>query len=62
MAYFMDLLHACRMKGLPVFEVPYRLVDRTRGRSKSMPNLWHFALHGIGYMLTILYARLRRHP
>lgn len=61
-AYFIDLLHACRMKGLPVLELPYRLVDRTQGTSKSMPNLWQFALHGFGYLLTILYARLRRHP
>lgn len=61
-AYFIDLIHACRMKGLQVLEVPYRLVDRTRGTSKSMPNLWRFALHGFGYVLTILYARIRRHP
>lgn len=61
-AYFIDLLHACRMKGIPVLEVPYRLVDRQRGTSKSMPNLWQFALHGLGYVLTIFYARLRRHP
>lgn len=61
-AYFIDFLHACRMKGLQVVEVPYRLVDRTRGASKSMPNLWKFGIHGLGYVLTILYARLRRHP
>lgn len=61
-AYFIDLLHACRMKGIPVLEVPYRLVDRQRGTSKSMPNLWQFALHGLGYVLTIFYARVRRHP
>lgn len=60
-AYFIDLIHACRMKEIPVLEVPYRLVDRQRGSSKSMPNLWQFALHGLGYVLTILYARLRRH-
>ncbi len=61
-AYFIDLIHACRMKGLQVLELPYRLVDRSRGSSKSMPNLWQFALHGIGYVLTIFYARIRRHP
>lgn len=60
-AYFIDFLHACRMKGLPVLEVPYRLVDRTRGASKSAPNLWKFGLNGLGYLFTILYARLRRH-
>ena len=60
-AYFIDFLYTCRVKGLDIVEIPYTLVDRTRGSSKSMPNLWQFGLTGIGYVLTIFLARLRRH-
>ncbi|GMR11179.1 MAG: hypothetical protein BMS9Abin28_2006 [Anaerolineae bacterium] len=60
-AYFIDFLHTCRIKGVNVLEIPYALVDRTRGSSKSMPNLWQFGLNGLGYVMTIFFARLRRH-
>ncbi|MFV2044692.1 MAG: glycosyltransferase [Anaerolineales bacterium] len=60
-AYFIDFLHTCRKKGVNVLEIPYALVDRTRGSSKSMPNLWQFGLNGLGYVMTIFFARLRRH-
>jgi dolichol-phosphate mannosyltransferase len=60
-AYFIDFVHSCRMKGIPILELPYTLVDRTRGESKSAPNLLQFAMNGFGYVITILYARLRRH-
>jgi len=60
-AYFIDFLHTCQVKGLDIFEIPYTLVDRVHGSSKSMPNLWRFGLTGIGYVLTIFFARLRRH-
>jgi dolichol-phosphate mannosyltransferase len=60
-AYFIDFLHSCRMKGIPILEVPYTLVDRTRGESKSAPNLIRFLLNGTGYVLMILFARLRQH-
>ena len=60
-AYFIDFLHTCHKKGLKVLEIPYTLVDRTLGSSKSMPNLWQFGLSGLGYIMTIFFARLRRH-
>lgn len=60
-AYFIDFLHACRVKGLDVVEIPYTLVDRTRGSSKSMPNLWQFGITGLGYVMTIFLARFRPH-
>ena len=60
-AYFIDFLHTCRKKGVNVLEIPYALVDRTRGSSKSMPNLWQFGLNGLGYVMTIFFAKLRRH-
>ena len=58
-AYFIDFIYHCRKRGLAVLELPYTLVDRTAGSSKSMPNLWRFLLQGLGYVLTIFQARLR---
>lgn len=60
-AYFIDFLYTCQKKGLQILEVPYTLVDREFGSSKSMPNLWQFGLNGLGYVFVILFARLRRH-
>lgn len=60
-AYFIDFLYTCRKKGLAVLELPYTLVDRTLGSSKSMPNIWQFGLNGLGYVMTIFAARIRRH-
>lgn len=60
-AYFIDFLYTCHKKGLEILEVPYTLVDRKQGSSKSMPNLWQFGLAGLGYVLTIFFARIRRH-
>ena len=58
-AYFIDFIYHCRKRGLEVLELPYTLVDRTLGSSKSMPSLWRFFLQGLGYILTIFQARLR---
>jgi len=60
-AYFIDFLHTCRLKGLDIVEIPYTLTDRTRGNSKSMPSLWQFGITGLGYVMTIFLAKLRRH-
>ncbi len=59
-AYFIDFIYHCRKRGLTVLELPYTLVDRTLGTSKSMPSLGRFFLQGLGYILTIIQARLRR--
>ena len=59
-AYFMELLYTCRRKGLTVCEVPYAFTDRTKGVSKSAPNLWRFFWTGMGYVLRVLVARMRR--
>ena len=58
-AYFIDFIYHCRKRGLEVLELPYTLVDRTLGSSKSMPSLWRFLLQGLGYIVTIFQARLR---
>jgi len=58
-AYFIDFIYRCRKRGLKVLELPYTLVDRTKGISKSMPSLWQFFRQGLGYVATIFLARLR---
>ena len=60
-AYFIEFIYVCRRKGFKVCEVPYAFHDRTLGVSKSMPSLWRFMVQGMGYVLRILTARIRRY-
>ena len=59
-AYFMEFLYTCRRKGLTIYELPYAFTDRTKGVSKSAPNLWRFFWTGWGYVLRVLVAKMRR--
>jgi dolichol-phosphate mannosyltransferase len=59
-AYFIEFLYTCRRKGLTVHEMPYVFRDRQVGVSKSAPSLWRFFTQGLGYVVRILVARLRR--
>ena len=59
-AYFIEFIYTCRKKGLTVLEIPYRFTDRAKGVSKSAPSLYRFIKTGMGYVLRIFIARLRR--
>ncbi len=59
-AYFMEFLYTCRKKGLTIHEAPYRFTDRLRGTSKSAPGNLRFLWTGVGYVIRILAARMRR--
>lgn len=59
-AYFMEFLYTCRRKGLTVRELPYHFRDRAKGVSKSAPSLFRFLKTGLGYVIRIFLARLRR--
>jgi dolichol-phosphate mannosyltransferase len=59
-AYFMEFLYTCCKKGLTVCEVPFVFRDRSKGVSKSAPSLLRFLGMGLGYVLRIVIARLRR--
>jgi dolichol-phosphate mannosyltransferase len=59
-AYFIEFIYACHRKGLSIVEVPYEFHDRTKGVSKSAPNLWGFLTAGMAYGIRIFAARLRR--
>ena len=58
--YFIEFLYRCHRKGLRIREIPYRLTDRSRGVSKSAPNLWRFLVLGFGYLMRIVTTRLGR--
>ncbi len=59
-AYFIEFIYMCCRKGFKVVEVPYVFTDRTKGVSKSAPSLAKFAWTGMGYVVRIVMARLRR--
>ena len=59
-AYFMEFIYMCCKKGLIVYEMPYVFKDRVKGVSKSAPSLWRFFTQGMGYVIRIFIARLRR--
>jgi len=59
-SFFIEFIYACCKKGLSVYEVPYTLIDRSKGTSKSAPSTWHFLLTGMEYVFRIFAARLRR--
>ena len=58
--YCIEFLYACCKKGLTVHEMPYVFRDRVKGISKTAPNLFRFFKTGMGYVIRIFVARLRR--
>jgi dolichol-phosphate mannosyltransferase len=59
-AYFIELMYACRRKGLKVVEIPYTFTERQKGISKSNVNLIQFGMAGFGYITRILRTRFTR--
>jgi dolichol-phosphate mannosyltransferase len=59
-SFFIEFIYACCKKGLSVYEVPYTLIDRSKGTSKSAPSILHFLATGMEYVFRIFTARLRR--
>ncbi len=59
-AYFMEFIYICRKKGLTVYEMPYIFRNRVKGVSKSAPSQLRFFITGIGYVVRVFTARLRR--
>ena len=55
--YFIALIYRAKRQGFKVVEVPYTLVPRTSGESKTATNLFGFARRGRKYLATV--ARLR---
>ena len=59
-AYFIEFIYGCCKKGLSVYEVPYTLIDRRKGTSKSAPSILKFLITGGEYVFRIFVAKLRR--
>jgi len=58
--YFIEFIYNSCTKGLRIAEIGYYFRDRTEGVSKSAPSLLRFFVTGMGYVVRILMARLRR--
>ena len=58
--FFIEFVYGCCRKGLKIVEVPYTLLDRQEGNSKSFPSLGPFLWLGIQYCVRILATRFRR--
>lgn len=58
--FFIEFIYQCCHKGLKVVEVPYVLLPRQEGDSKSFPGLAGFLWLGFLYCLRIVVARFRR--
>jgi glycosyltransferase involved in cell wall biosynthesis len=58
--FFIEFVYQCCRRGLKVVEVPYVLLPRAEGDSKSYPGLAKFLWLGLMYGLRIVAARFRR--
>jgi len=52
--YCIDLLVRARRKKLIIIEIPFVLVSRISGQTKTAPDLFTFIRKGYGYLLTVL--------
>lgn len=55
--YFIDFIYRCLEKGFSVKEVGYEFSERTKGASKSNPDLVSFAGLGMKYIFRIIRTR-----
>lgn len=56
--YFIDLLYRAILEGYSVKEVPYVLVARVYGESKTVASISGFCRHGWNYLWTVMRLRL----
>jgi dolichol-phosphate mannosyltransferase len=55
--YCIDLLHRARKKGFKIQEIPYCLVPRKSGESKTATRVWDYFRRGIKYVILVLRLR-----
>lgn len=58
--FFIEFVYGCCRKGFRVIEVPYTLLDRQEGNSKSFPSLGPFLWLGVHYCVRVVATRFRR--
>ena len=52
--YFIDLINQAMNSGFTVREIPYQLVSRKKGISKTAPHPFGFVFHGRKYLATMI--------
>jgi len=52
--FFIEMIYRILQKGYKVIEVPYELIPRERGQSKTATNIWGFFTRGIKYVECVL--------
>ncbi len=56
--YCMEFLYMAKKNNFKIKEIPYTFAPRKRGKTKTMPSIFHMIKHGIVYSLMILKLRL----
>jgi len=57
--FFIEFVYGCCKKGFMVHEMPYHLLSREGGASKSFPSIKGFLWLGSKYVIRVLAARFR---
>lgn len=58
--FFIEMMYCILKKGYKVVEVPYELIPRERGESKTATNIFGFFVRGIKYIKCILRLRFSK--
>jgi dolichol-phosphate mannosyltransferase len=61
--FFIEMVYCILQKGYKVIEVPYELIPRKYGSSKTSTNIWGFFTRGIKYVRCVLklkFLKLKR--
>jgi dolichol-phosphate mannosyltransferase len=55
--YFIELIYRANKKGFKIIEIPYTLIARERGYSKTATNIWGLVKRGRKYIAKVLSVR-----
>ena len=58
--FFIEMMYRLLQRGYKVIEVPYELIPRERGKSKTATNIWGFFTRGIKYIECVLKLRFSK--
>ena len=58
--FFIEMMYRILQKGYKVIEVPYELIPRERGKSKTATNIWGFFKRGIKYVGCVLKLKFSK--
>jgi dolichol-phosphate mannosyltransferase len=58
--FFIEMMYRLLQRSYKVIEVPYELIPRERGQSKTATNIWGFFTRGIKYIECVLKLRFSK--